>query len=141
MTSSTKSKSTIARRLGLGGAAVGAGLAVAVLTAPTASAGVTSINVAPGASFGSTPYGTGCSYTITATVNDNAAPVYFYDNNLPIGTGPASVSGAAATVTWTPTTPGSHVLVAYQFVNPPFDKTTQVTVGNGINLGSSCVVL
>ena len=54
MTSSTKSKSTIARRLGLGGAAVGAGLALAVLTAPAASAEVTGVTVSPGISFGAT---------------------------------------------------------------------------------------
>ena len=72
MTSSTKSKSNIARRLGLGGAAVGAGLALAVLTAPAASAEVTGVTVSPGISFGATPYGTGCTYEIVAAVNDNS---------------------------------------------------------------------
>ena len=143
MTSSTKSKSTIARRLGLGGAAVGAGLALAVLTAPAASAEVTGVTVSPGISFGATPYGTGCTYEIVAAVNDNS-PVYFRDQDGSWYSGAVPVNNNTARITWSPPTPGQHTIIAEQYFpyQPYYSvKSQTIPVGNGINFGSSCVVL
>ena len=58
--------------------ALGTAVSVATLAAPAASATVTGITVAPGRTLGSHDYGTGCSYTVTATVDDSA-PVYFFE--------------------------------------------------------------
>lgn len=139
-----KSRFTIARRVGLGGAALGAGVALAVLSAPAASAEVTGVSVSPGMGFGATPYGTGCSYEIVAAVNDPNQPVYFRDQDNSWASGAVPVSNNNAKVTWSPPTPGPHTIIAEQYLPyaPYYSvKSTMVQVGNGINLGSSCFVL
>ena len=138
---------TIRNRTAYRSATVLSGLALAAATtllfAPHAAAKPTSITVHPGSSIGSTPYGTGCSYDVSAVV-DAAGPVHFYTRLLPDGewtefntinaTGPGTVR-----VTWTPTETGEIVVNANQAgvgaSAPP------VTVGTGINTGSSCIVL
>lgn len=117
------------------------GVAAALtLAAPAASADVTSVTVSSGSSFGSSNmHGTGCEYTVTASVN-SYGPVYFYDNGQFLGE--AYSFGWQAQHTWTPTTTGTHVLSAWQ----PYGGTDMpidlpVEVATGINLGSACVVL
>ncbi|WP_068273301.1 Ig-like domain repeat protein [Aldersonia kunmingensis] len=126
------------RRAGIVATALGASAAALALAAPAASAAVTSINVNPGAL--NSRVGTGCTVEVTAGANGPVnEPVYFYDADGSWSTS-ATVSGGKATVKWTPTTPGQHTLRAYQF-GPYGVMETLVQVGNGINLGSVCVVL
>ncbi|MCX5045806.1 hypothetical protein OG921_21805 [Aldersonia sp. NBC_00410] len=126
-----------AGRAGIVATAIGAGAAALVLTAPMASAEATDINVAP--SLGSSQFGTGCTYDVTVAVNA-ATPVYLYDNGVSVTPAPVQASGGTAPFKWTPTTPGAHTLTAYQGPNY-IAKDHLVQVGNGINLGSACVVL
>jgi hypothetical protein len=135
----TKTHTTrTAKRVGIGATALGAGAAALVLAAGPASAAATSLSVNPGPM--SSGIGTSCTYEVTAVVNGPITePVYFYDLDGSWSTN-ATASGGKATVRWTPTTPGQHVLRAYQF-GPYGSADTIVQVGNGVNLGSACVVL
>jgi hypothetical protein len=128
------------RRAGIAATALGASAAALVLAAPAASANVSSVAAKPGITIGSNSYGTGCSYEVVASVN-NTTPVYFYDNGVFIGPGPATPNGGVATITWTPTTPGSHTLSAQQGPNWNVAYTPPLTVGAGMNLGSVCLSL
>ncbi|MFC4125942.1 hypothetical protein [Nocardia rhizosphaerae] len=100
---------TSTRRAGAGLTAFGAIAAAAVLVAPQASALVQSVSVS-----GTTHY-VDTSYTVTAdvTVTSFLFKVTFTDNGTPIGD-PVSVSGGKATITWTPTTTGTHEIKAVQ---------------------------
>ncbi|PBC35508.1 hypothetical protein CJ179_46360 [Rhodococcus sp. ACS1] len=123
--------------MALGATALGATATILVLAAPSASANVTSVNISQGLSLGgSTAFGTGCTYRVTANVN-GPGDVRFYDNGV-FFAGPLTPTGGAATVQWTPTGTGKHIIQARQ-VGPPNEETRMV--GNGLNLGSSCVVL
>lgn len=132
-------------------AVTGAGaLAVALaLTAPQASAKVTGIDVAQGTSVGSSnSYGTGCSYTLTATSTGKNVAVIFMDEVNGVKTtadlspvGRAVDAQGHASVTWTPTQAGTHTLWAADYVSGETYFTKQVTVGTGINLGPVCAVL
>lgn len=98
-----------ARRAGFGLTAFTAIAAAAVLTAPQASALVQSIAVS-----GDTHY-VGTAYTVTAdvTVTSFLFKVTFTDNGTQIGE-PVPVSNGKATITWTPTTAGTHQIKAVQ---------------------------
>ncbi|UGT61077.1 hypothetical protein [Nocardia asteroides] len=120
------------------GVAVAAVLAIA---AAPAGAEITGITVEPGISSGSSsPYGTGCAYTVTA----NAAPgeyVSFYDSQRgsfdPPWAIPVGPSGIATAI-WTPQERGAHTLHAVQIGG---EKSVRVEVGTGIDLGIACLVL
>ncbi|MEV6280043.1 hypothetical protein [Nocardia sp. NPDC051832] len=118
----------------------GAMAAALVLTAPTAPALVSSINVSQGLSFGSsTVYGTGCSYTVTATASNGEA-VLFWDFNGGVFDPPGVIwvgSSGTAVAQWTPLTKGTHTLIAWGAFN---DRQTQITVGTGFKLGNVCLV-
>lgn len=102
--------------------------AAAVLSAPSASAEVVSLDILPGLSFGqTTPYGVGCTYVAVARTEQLVEPrvdiapldaesampiedfVWQFDGyfSTPV------VLGHKVTL-WTPTTPGQHSLMAYQ---------------------------
>ncbi|MEU7141621.1 hypothetical protein ABZ942_19360 [Nocardia sp. NPDC046473] len=119
---------------------------MSVTTAPSAAARVTSLAAAPGMSWGpATPYGTNCTYTLTATVT-NPNPVAFYDFGPESTFAPDRYSHPTAgttTVRWTPTQPGRHRIMAYQtFTGGPAMDTAalDIQVGTGINTGSACIV-
>ncbi|NEW59222.1 hypothetical protein GV794_26825 [Nocardia cyriacigeorgica] len=118
--------------------AVAAGTA---LTAPQASAAVVrSVTVSQGLANG---YGTTCSYEIKAIVDASIAHrTMFRDNGWEIrgNGGPKKVAGDTVTQMWTPSTPGEHVITAEIHVGTDEVVSTTVQVGNGINLGSACVV-
>lgn len=137
---------------GLGTTAM-AVLSAAVLTvsaAPDAAARVTGLTVGPGSpgmSFGASQYGTNCTYTLTAAVDDYH-PVVFTDST---GAGTFFPSSridprfdvhtlkGEAVVSWTPTQPGWHHIYADQ---PPYaGPALNLLVGNGVNTGSACLVL
>jgi hypothetical protein len=118
-------------------AAVAAGL---VLAAPQAAANtITNLTIAPGLGNG---YGTGCSYQVSATVQQDPAHVILLDNGWEPRGGPSPVvSGTSITWTWTPATTGQHTLEArYIYMGADVSRTVTVEVGTGQNLGSACVV-
>lgn len=140
--------STRLRRATRAGAAVAAGgaaaAAVAVLAAPAASAvEPTSATVSPGISFGRTPYGTSCTYKVSATANWWGDA--YFDVRAPDGSwhylgrvtdlNPHQV----ATMDWTPSHgPGSYTIAVNGAGHGV--ATTSPQVGTGINLGSMCFV-
>ncbi|RMI29016.1 hypothetical protein [Nocardia stercoris] len=107
-----------------------------VLAAPHATANtITDFTVTPGLGNG---YGTGCSYQVSATVEEDAAHVILLDNGWQPRNGPTPVlSGNTITWTWIPAATGQHTLEARY---DDASQTVTVEVGNGINLGSACVV-
>ncbi|MFW0793395.1 hypothetical protein AAFP30_06245 [Gordonia sp. CPCC 205515] len=111
----------------------GAAAAVVVATAP-ANAVVSSITAQPGSGGN---FGTTCTYDVNASASGNKL-VNFTDNGVAIGGGGVAPSGGIATVKWTPTTPGTHILKARQ-VGTLVTRTTTVQVGQGLNLGSLCM--
>lgn len=116
-------------------ASVSAGL---VVTAPQAAAHtITAVTVAPGLGGG---YGTGCSYQVSATVDEDAYRITFMDNDYPIrGDQNLQVSGNTASLAWTPSTTGTHVITALFTTGDQAPATTTVQVGGaGVNLGSTC---
>ncbi|MFC8531732.1 hypothetical protein [Nocardia sp. NPDC057227] len=120
--------------------ALGAAASVAALGAPTASAAVTGITVAPGRTIGLHDYGTGCSYTVTATVDDSAQVYFFEEGQGPTGFADATPVDGTATVTWTPSRTATTYLFAAQAGGNVWPRVP-VDVGTGINLGSACVAL
>ncbi|MET8426251.1 hypothetical protein [Nocardia sp. NPDC004860] len=96
---------------------------------------------------GSNPQ-TGCSYTLTSgdlvgggSSAFNEMPVTFYDNGATIGTGKVGTSllGNPAEVSWTPATPGQHVLTAtagFSFNSPMPLTPLTVQVGAASSTGS-----
>ncbi|WP_067722868.1 hypothetical protein [Nocardia yamanashiensis] len=109
-----------------------------IAAAPQAAAHtITAVAVAPGLGGG---YGTGCTYQVSATVDEDAYRITFIDNGYPIrGGGNLQVSGNTASLAWTPGTTGSHTITALFTVGDqaPASITVQVN-GAGTNLGSSC---
>ncbi|MFE3441959.1 hypothetical protein ACFXNW_02910 [Nocardia sp. NPDC059180] len=128
----------ILRALGPVALAAAAGL---VITAPSASAAVVhSVTVSPGLGNG---FGTTCSYEIKAIVDASIAHrTMFRDNGWEIrgNGGPKKVDGDTVTQMWTPSTPGEHVITAEIHVGTDETVSTVIQVGNGINLGSACLV-
>ena len=112
-------------------------VAAAVLLLPgQASATVTKLEIQQGNSNG---FGTSCTYTVTASTTTDD-PVVFSDlgganfTPLPVIT----ATGGSATVGWTPTTPGPHLITATQGDNI---QTIPLNVGTGVSTGStSCRV-
>ncbi|MEV6066649.1 hypothetical protein AB0L82_08890 [Nocardia sp. NPDC052001] len=119
-----------------------AAAALVVVAAPDATAGVTGLQASPGLSWGpSKLYGTTCTYTLTATVND-AQPVSFYDFDPSSTFSPSNYiypANGTATVRWTPGQTGWHRIVAYQ--SSEGGPAINLDVGTGTNTGSACLVL
>ncbi|MET9492405.1 hypothetical protein [Nocardia sp. NPDC006630] len=120
-------------------AAMGVVSTFAALSVPSASATVTSIAIAPSATFGGHHYGTTCSYTVTVSVDDYSQTVYFFEEGQgPGGFAEAKPSGGVAKATWTP----SSTKVTYIYAVQP-NATGQirqpVDIGSGINAGSACI--
>ncbi|MEC3952347.1 hypothetical protein VMT65_04795 [Nocardia sp. CDC153] len=110
--------------------------ATMIALAPSAYADYQLDSVSVSAPVGN--YGTGCTYTLTAT-GMYAYYTRFWDNGVPLPDD-AKVNGSTVTQSWKPTTTGPHTLVAH--VNgDPTDKTIVTTVSNGLNLGSTCIGL
>ncbi|MGW0247482.1 hypothetical protein ACWDYH_12675 [Nocardia goodfellowii] len=123
-------------RLGVVAAACAA---AALLGPPTAGATVTRIGVFADTNVGSaTNYGTGCTHTVQAFVTDPVAPVYFYDNGIPLAT--IEPSGGVAILKWVPATPGTHTLSAVQVPDDRVTATIALRVGVGTHIGYSCIV-
>ncbi|QIS22015.1 hypothetical protein [Nocardia terpenica] len=127
---------------------LGSVTAAIVLGAPQASAAVTRIDIASGLSFGVAPYGTGCSYTITATAQSGTAVAFYDVDEQGNGTRdsfstsmPQLDASGKATTTWRPITKGQHRILAQEFPTGDATATTNATVGTGINLGIACIVL
>lgn len=119
--------------------------ALVLTAAPDAAAAVTGLQAFPGTpavSWGpQSQYGTGCTYTLTATVT-GYGPVSFADWTGAATFYPSNYihpGGGKATVSWTPNQPGWHRISAYQTSagGPAID----LLVGTGVNTGSACVVL
>lgn len=126
-----------ARRAGFGLTAFTAVAAVSVLVAPQASALVQGITVS-----GTTHY-VGTAYTVTADVTETSFlfKVTFTDNDTQIGE-PVAVKDGKATITWTPTTTGSHKIKAVQEIVSSKTVTVEVTTapttpGGGTGTGSA----
>ncbi|MFE6860239.1 hypothetical protein [Nocardia sp. NPDC057668] len=123
----------------MGAAALTAAACASILAAPTASATVTGIAIAPGLTLGLHSQGTGCSYTITATVDDNSKRVYFYEEGQgPSGFADAQPVGGEAKVTWTPTSTKPTYIYAFQ-PGATAQIRQPVDIGTGVNLGSACL--
>ncbi|MEV6274322.1 hypothetical protein [Nocardia sp. NPDC051832] len=106
------------------------------LAAPQASAEIgTSVIIAGGGL--SNGYGTGCTYNVVANSNSTAR-IDVTDNGVWIGASEGSPSPKTHTIKWTPATPGTHTLLVTQGQD---SKTIVLTVGTGINGGSSCLVI
>ncbi|MEV0250223.1 hypothetical protein AB0H76_26745 [Nocardia sp. NPDC050712] len=119
-------------------ASIAAALAAAALAfgAPSASAEIgTSVIIAGGGL--SNGFGTGCTYNVVA---NSGAPgnIDFYDNGVLFSTSPGSPTPKTHTARWTPATTGTHTLLVTQDGD---SKTIVLTVGTGINGGSSCLVI
>jgi hypothetical protein len=131
------------RRAAIAVAGLGTAALTMVLTAPTAAAGITGITIDPGiSSASSAAYGSGCSYTVTAT-SDNGLPVFFGSTALAgfSQNWVTPVNGRVSTV-WTPRQTGTHVLTASSGEGGALTfRNTTVVVGNGVSVGPGCVVL
>ncbi|MEV6280082.1 hypothetical protein [Nocardia sp. NPDC051832] len=125
------------RRIGMGLTAFGAMAATMVLAAPQAGAWVGNLEVS------GKDHKTGCSYTLTASVEvDRVSTVKFTDNGADIPGSPVSPSllSNKVTIKWTPSTPGAHKLEARQLLISD-SVTVQVTAsggGSGSASGSAC---
>ncbi|WP_229684246.1 hypothetical protein [Nocardia camponoti] len=118
-------------RAGFGVGTVGAVAVSLVLAAPQASAWVGNLNVA------GSDHKVGCSYKLTASVEvDRLTSVKFTDNGVDIPGSPVSPSLLSGTVsiTWKPTTAGSHKLEARQLL---IGDSINVTVGEAAATGSA----
>ncbi|MGW4245056.1 hypothetical protein [Nocardia sp. NPDC004722] len=124
-------RTTRARRAGLGAAAFGAAAGVVVLVAPQAGAWPSDLTVSGGST-----HNVGCSYTLTATVTlDRLTSVTFKDNGTEIAGSPVTPSLLSNNVTlsWTPSTAGSHTLTATQDL---ITKSLAVDVSPASSFGS-----
>ncbi|MEV6070691.1 hypothetical protein AB0L82_29460 [Nocardia sp. NPDC052001] len=126
-----KVQSVRARRAGMGVTAFGALAATMVMAAPQAGAWVGNLQVDGGAE-----HKTGCSYTVTASVEvDRLSTVKFTDNGVDIPGSPVAPSllSNKVTIKWTPTTVGNHKLEARQIL---ISDSINVQVTAGSNTGS-----
>ncbi|MTE15402.1 hypothetical protein [Nocardia aurantiaca] len=124
-----------------GVAALGVVASVTALTAPSASATVTGIAIAPASTLGAHRYGTTCSYTVTVTVDDDSQTVYFFEEGQgPSGFAEAKPSGGVAKATWIPSSTKITYIYAVQ-PNASAQIRLPVDVGTGVNLGSACVAI
>ncbi|QLY31056.1 hypothetical protein [Nocardia huaxiensis] len=111
---------SITRRAGFGTALLGALATAALVAAPQANALVTGITGPSGTVY------VGSTYTIVAdvTITSFLFDVTFTDNGTEIGK--VKPSGSTASISWTPTTAGSHDIKATQELIS--SKTVTVTV-------------
>lgn len=110
-----------------------AGLA---MSAPQASAEIgTSVIIAGGGL--SNGFGTGCTYSVVAN-STSTLGMNFYDNGVWFAATQASSSPKTHTGAWTPATTGTHTIRVTQGEDA---KDIVLTVGTGINGGSSCLVI
>ncbi|RBO89517.1 hypothetical protein [Nocardia puris] len=119
------------RRAGFGLTAFGAMTAVAVLTAPHASAWVGNLEVS------GKDHTVGCTYTLTASVEvDRVSTVKFTDNGKEIPGSPVAPSllSNKVSIKWTPSTPGAHKLEARQIL---ISDSITVQVAEGASSGSA----
>lgn len=124
-------------RVGVGAAAS----VVAVALAPSASATVTGVTIESGTTLGTHSQGTGCSYTVTATVDDDTKTVFFFEEGQgPTGFASAKPVDGVAEVTWTPSKAGISYIYAVQPDAWP-ETRLPVDVGTGVNLGSACLAV
>ncbi|WP_156910451.1 hypothetical protein [Nocardia mangyaensis] len=117
-------------------AAIAVAAAGLVVGAPQASAEIGARVVIEGGGL-SNGFGTGCAYTVAATANSGAG-MDFYDNGVWFAATEGSSSPKTHTARWVPATPGTHTLLITQNGDA---KTIVLTVGTGINAGSSCLVI
>ncbi|WP_405485860.1 Ig-like domain-containing protein [Nocardia sp. NBC_00511] len=112
----------ISQRTGLATGLFGAVVTAALVAAPQANALVTDLSAGSGSTF----Y-VGQAYTVTATVTVTSGlfQVSFSDNGTDIGK--VNPSGTSATIQWTPTTTGSHVIKATQELISSKTVTVNVT--------------
>ncbi|WP_157574542.1 hypothetical protein [Nocardia jejuensis] len=137
MTRNMKSSNLIRNAVGV--AVLGVAASVTAFAAP-ASATVTGIAIAPSPTFGAHSFGTGCSYTVTVSVDDDSQTVYFFEEGQgPTGFADAKPSGGVAKATWTPSSTKPTYLYAIQ-PNATSQIRQPVNIGTGVNLGSACVV-
>ncbi|MGW6034347.1 hypothetical protein ACWFOS_11840 [Gordonia terrae] len=133
--SSTRSTSRSRRIAGAAAAALGTLAASSLVAAPAHAIG--QIDVSPGFAG---RYGAGCTYTLTVPAM-SGSQVIFTDNGRLIGGGSQPVAGGVAKVSWTPATPEGHQLRAYEQPSGDVSIIKFVPVGQGLNLGSSCLAL
>ncbi|MFE3192449.1 hypothetical protein ACFXHA_25795 [Nocardia sp. NPDC059240] len=108
----------------------------AMLNAPTASAEIGAQVVIAGGGL-SNGFGTGCTYQVVAN-GTGPSGMTFSDNGIQFATTEGSPTPKTQTANWTPTTPGTHTILITQ---ADTTKTIVLTVGTGVNAGSSCLVL
>lgn len=129
-------------RVRAGAVAVALGAATTALggvVAPDAGATVSRLGALPGVNFGAaTNYGTGCTSTLHAIVDDPVAPVTFYDNGAVLAT--IAPSGGGAFLNWVPATTGVHHLAAVQGPDDQVVATLDLRVGTGMHMGTGCNV-
>ncbi|OPX09683.1 hypothetical protein [Gordonia sp. i37] len=140
------------RVLGATAAIVGAGALTAVMAAP-ASAGVTGVSITTPSGFAlsSGSYGTSCSYTVSANINNSqaSAPAVSFtvskNGGAPVALGTSvPASGPTVTTTWKPSSKGAYTITATQ--DGVSQSTTANVTGTGIQLpspvgGGNCLVL
>ncbi|RJO77603.1 hypothetical protein D5S18_07630 [Nocardia panacis] len=119
-------------------AAIALGAAGLILGAPQASAEIGSQVVMAGGGL-SLPggYGTGCTYQVLGNSSSHSG-MNFYDNGVLFAATPGSPTPKTHSANWTPSTTGTHTILITQDDD---SKTMVLNVGNGINGGSSCLVL
>lgn len=135
------SKITRLRIAGASGALIGAGALAVALAAP-ASAAVTAVSIDTPSGYSSSQgnYGTGCSYTVSATYTGDG-PVEFSAKN---GSGPSARIGIVTpdpesttkkvSVTWKPTAKGVYTIFASQGGNDAPTPVKANVSGPGIQL-------
>ncbi|MGF6888195.1 hypothetical protein ABIA39_006714 [Nocardia sp. GAS34] len=117
-------------------AAVALAAAGVTLNAPQASAEIGARVVIAGGGL-SNGFGTGCSYQVVAN-GSTGSGMNFYDNGVRFATTEGSPTPKTHVAYWTPTTTGTHTILITQGRDT---RTVVLTVGNGINAGSSCLVI
>lgn len=132
--------------------ALAACAATALGAAPTASAEVVDLTIAPGLSAGpTTPFGVGCTYLVVARTEELVEPrtdIVDYTNestmfpqdlawNIDPYYSTPVILGHKVTL-WTPTAPGEHSLMAYQ--TSAGGPIQTVTVNPATPLGPGCIV-
>ena len=136
------SKITRLRIAGASGALIGAGALAVALAAP-ASAAITGVSIDTPSGYGSSKanYGTGCSYTVSATYAGDDTEVTFFAKN---GSGPeekiASVTPdpnattKKVSATWKPTAKGTYTISAKQGDTSASVPAKATVGGRGIQL-------
>lgn len=133
------------------GAAAAAGALGSLVAVSVAGADVTGVRVDAGADG----LRTGCSATLTATVDtpvpDGGTMTFINSggsvpgNGEPIaGTPVHHPENGTVTMAWTPKYPGRQNITAQQFTPGSYTSSSYITVdvvGSGLNTGSSCLPL